>query len=122
MRIIGLILNKQRPTSHISRLHSRHLLGKGYNEIIAKISENQEKMKKNLRIKSSKQSSGSIINYIYFLIEKLSRFQIDKSDLNLYAAKKKLADEISQMIISNLKNSRDASGYLHDDNGREGII
>lgn len=56
---MDLRLNKPRPNSQISKLHSRHLLGRGYNEIIEKISENHERLKrKNLRIKSSKQPYG----------------------------------------------------------------
>lgn len=34
--------------------------------------------------------------------------------MNVYAAKKKLADEISQMIISNLKNNRDSTNISQE--------
>lgn len=56
------ISKESRCSSAISKMHSRHLLGKGYNEIIAKISEEQNKIRSRFINKNRKSTFGRFFN------------------------------------------------------------
>lgn len=55
-------LKESRCSSAISKMHSRHLLGRGYNEIIAKISEEQNKIRSKFMNKNRKNTFGGYFN------------------------------------------------------------
>ena len=83
--------------SAVSRLHSRHLLGKGYSQIISKISEEQERIKKIHRNRKRRFGKKSVF-------EKGISFTSNNSSTNENTLKQRIADDISNMIIQNLTN------------------
>lgn len=83
------------------------MLGRGYNEILSKISERHDQIKK---------GSLLIIQICKFdLIETKSRFEYALGNLSMHDAKQRLANDISQMIMQNLSQD-------HNRNSQEYII
>ena len=104
-----------RCSSAVSRLHSKHLLGKGYSEIISKITEEQERIKKihrNRKFAFGKNFLGVKHNLgKKKFIDKGTSFSSNNSSIQDFTFKKKIADDISQMIIDNLKNYQKGNIY-----------
>lgn len=100
--------NKQnRCSSAISRLNSKYLLSNGYNDIMSKVSEEENERKKKLIRKRKRKKQK---------LNKGITFSTKNSSMNEYVFKKRIADDISQMIISNLQNYQSQGPTQHSTN------
>ncbi|CAI2373649.1 unnamed protein product [Moneuplotes crassus] len=87
---------QDRCSSAVSRLHSKHLVGHGFSEIMSKISEENERTKK--LYKKRKRNFRKKRQ-----LSKETPFASNNSSMNEFVFKKRIADDISHMIIENLQ-------------------